>query len=375
MITISIAGLLALLLSALSLRLLLQVAPQTKLMDYPGDRRRIHREAVPRIGGLAIFSGILASLVAVPLLTRAEQYGLSGAALLVLVGALDDRYHLGARLRLVAQIGAGLLLTLGGGVVITDLGDLLGGGPLLLGTWAVPFTVLAIVGLINAFNMVDGIDGLAGGLTMIALGSLLFFLPMGSGTYLLLISTLAALVPYLICNLELCRCPCKVFLGDAGSMLLGYLIVWGLIEASRSPGGIMPITAIWLTAVPLMDTLAVIMRRLKNGRHPFNADRGHLHHLLARHFHSTPNALILLLLLATLSAGMGIMGLALGIAEAHMLYLAMGIFALYLWTLGKVPKIYRRRLSNRPKKVKSASSSIVNSDRSSLLTDCQKVRS
>lgn len=135
-------------------------------------------------------------------------------------------------------------------------------------------------------------------------------------------------------------------------MLLGYLIVWGLIEASRSPEGIMPITAIWLTAVPLMDTLAVIMRRLKNGLHPFSADRGHLHHLLARHFHSTRHALVLLLLLATLLAGMGIMGLALDIAEAHMFYLAMGIYALYLWILGKVPRMYRRRLMNRTKKSK-----------------------
>lgn len=352
MIMIFISLLLSVVVSGLALAVLLRLAPQTGLMDYPGDRRRLHREAIPRIGGLGIFIGILASLVAVPPQTPAELYGLTGAVLLVLVGALDDRFQLGARLRLVAQIGAALLLTLGGGVVITQLGDLLGSGPVMLGAWAVPFTLLAIVGLINAFNMVDGIDGLAGGLTLITLGSLLFFLPTGSWLYLLLISTLAALVPYLICNLDLCRCPCKIFLGDAGSMLLGYLIVWGLIEASRSPEGIMPITAIWLTAVPLMDTLAVIMRRLKNGLHPFSADRGHLHHLLARHFHSTRHALVLLLLLATLLAGMGIMGLALDIAEAHMFYLAMGIYALYLWILGKVPRMYRRRLMNRTKKSK-----------------------
>ena len=159
--TLFLALLLALVVSALVLALLLRLAPRTGLMDHPGERRRIHREAVPRVGGLAIFAGLLVSLVVAPPLTAAERYGLAGAALLVLVGALDDRYQLGPRVRLLAQLGAGLLLTLGGGVVIPSLGDLLGTGPLGLGAWAVPFTLVAVVGLINALNMIDGIDGLA----------------------------------------------------------------------------------------------------------------------------------------------------------------------------------------------------------------------
>jgi hypothetical protein len=177
-----------------------------------------------------------------------------------------------------------------------------------LGDWAVPFTLVAVVGLINALNMIDGIDGLAGGVTWIALGGLLLFLPPGSMLFLLLLGTLAALVPYLVVNLELVRCRCKVFLGDAGSLLLGYLIVWGLIEAGRSPADLAPVTALWLVALPLMDTLAVMGRRLSNGRHPFSADRGHLHHCLARLLHSTRRALIILLALALLLAGIGVAG-------------------------------------------------------------------
>lgn len=338
---------LAALVSTLTLGLLMRLAPRTGLMDFPGDRRRLHREAVPRIGGLAVFTGSLTGLTVSQPLIPALGYGLAGAALLVIVGALDDRYQLGARLRLMAQLGAGLLLTLGGGVVVTSLGNLLGGGPLLLGAWALPFSLLAIVGVINALNMIDGIDGLAAGVTAIALGSLLFFIPETSPLHGLLIATLAALLPYLLCNLELCPWRCKIFLGDAGSMLLGYLVVWALIEASRVPAGITPVTALWLLAVPLMDIMAVIGRRWRNGRHPFSADRGHLHHLLARLFHSARRALMALLVFASLLAGMGLMGQALALPEALMFYLALACFAGYLAIVSRVPALHRKRLKHQ----------------------------
>ena len=335
---------LALLVSTLVLAALVRLAPRAGLLDHPGERRRIHRESVPRVGGLAVFAGLLASLGVGPALTAAEGWGLAGAALLVLVGALDDRYQLGPRVRLVAQIGAALLLTLGGGVVITSLGDVLGGGPLNLGAGAVPFTLLAVVGLINAFNLVDGIDGLAGGVALIALGSLLLFLPAGSALFLVLVGAMAALVPYLVCNLDLGPGRCKVFLGDAGSMLLGYLIVWGLIEASQAPDGLAPVTALWLVAIPLMDTLAVMGRRLRQGRHPFCADRGHLHHCLARLLHSTRGALGVLLLLASLLAGIGLVGETRGWPEALGFYLALAGFGVYLAVLRRWPAWHRRRL-------------------------------
>ena len=338
---------LALFVSTLVLAALVCLAPRAGLMDHPGERRRLHRESVPRVGGLAIFAGLLASLGVGPSLTAAEGWGLAGAALLVLVGALDDRYQLGPRVRLLAQVGAGLLLTLGGGVVITQLGDLLGNGPLTLGAWAVPFTLVAVVGLINAFNMVDGIDGLAGGIALLAFGSLLLFLPPGSGLALALVATMAALVPYLVCNLDLGPARSKVFLGDAGSLLLGYLLVWGLIVASQAPGGLAPVTALWLVAIPLMDTLAVMGRRLSQGRHPFSADRGHLHHYLARLLRSTRGALFLLLALASLLAGIGLAGQVWGWPEAVRFYLALACFGGYLAILNRWPAWHRRRLKRR----------------------------
>jgi len=344
--TLFMALLLALVVSALVLAVLLRLAPRTGLMDHPGERRRIHREAVPRVGGLAIFAGLLVSLVVAPPLTAAERYGLAGAALLVLVGALDDRHQLGPRVRLLAQFGAGLLLTLGGGVVIPSVGDLLGTGPLVLGAWAVPFTLVAVVGLINALNMIDGIDGLATGVTVIAMGGLLVYLPPGPLPGVLL-ATLAALVPYLLCNLGPCPRRWKVFLGDAGSMLLGYLIVWGLIEASRAPGGLAPVTALWLVAIPLMDTLGFARHVLEPHTLDVMASVAGDIALAVDRARAIREVEESRRLLQVTLAGIGDAGQALAVPEALMFYLALAVFGGYLGISQRWPVWHRQRLRQR----------------------------
>ncbi|SDW03706.1 undecaprenyl-phosphate alpha-N-acetylglucosaminyl 1-phosphate transferase [Thiocapsa roseopersicina] len=317
--------------SSVVLAVLYPLAPRIGLMDHPGDRRKVHRHAVPPIGGIAIFSGLVAcSLLSLPFAVP-HLYGMAGAALLVLVGALDDRFGLGPRVRLVAQVVAALLLTLGCGVTLTALGDLLGFGPIELGVFSVPFTVFAMVGVINAINMIDGIDGLAGGLILIAFGTLLLLAPEIGPIQILLLATIAVLMPYLICNLELFGVTGrKVFLGDAGSLLLGYILVWALVDAAGPAGSIDPVTALWIIAIPLMDTLRVMGRRILQGVSPFTADAGHLHHFLSRVFHSTRKALILMLAAAILLTGVGVFGFLNQIGEAVMFYAALSIFAAYL---------------------------------------------
>lgn len=340
--------LIASLVSLLTLVILYPQAPRIGLMDHPGERRRIHRQAVPRIGGLALFAGLLVGTLLTLTPSASLLYGLSGAALLVLVGALDDCFQLGAKRRLLAQAGAALLLTLGGGVRLSSLGDLLGMGPLDLGPLALPFTLFAIVGVINAINMIDGIDGLAGGLVAIALISLLLLTPLPPGLSFLLLSCLAALVPVLVCNLELFGCHHrKVFLGDAGSMLLGYLLAWAMITTAETPGGITPVTALWLVAIPLTDSLRIMVRRLLMGRSPFSADRGHLHHVLARCLHSTRLTLLVMLALASLLAGLGSAGFLLALPEPIMFFAAMLLAGVYVLALGSVRRWYRRALAAR----------------------------
>ncbi|WP_296808383.1 undecaprenyl-phosphate alpha-N-acetylglucosaminyl 1-phosphate transferase [Thiocapsa sp.] len=319
------------LVSSVALAALYPLAPMIGLMDHPGEQRKVHRHSVPPIGGIAIFSGLVAStLLSLPI-TASHLYGMAGAALLVLVGALDDRFGLGPRVRILAQVIAALILTLGCGVTLTSLGDLLGFGPIDLGVLSVPFTVFAMVGVINAVNMIDGIDGLAGGLILIALGTVLLLAPEIGPIQVLLLATIAAIIPYLICNLELFGVTKrKVFLGDAGSLLLGYILVWALVDAAGPAGSIDPVTAIWLIAIPLMDTLRVMGRRILQGVSPFSADAGHLHHFLSRVFHSTRKAMILMLAAAIILTGMGVFGFLNQIGEAVMFYAALSIFVAYL---------------------------------------------
>ncbi|MFB1486251.1 MULTISPECIES: undecaprenyl-phosphate alpha-N-acetylglucosaminyl 1-phosphate transferase [unclassified Thiocapsa] len=321
----------AFLVSSVVLAALYPLAPMIGLMDHPGERRKVHRHAVPPIGGIAIFSGLVAStLLSLPY-SAPHLYGMAGAALLVVIGATDDRFGLGPRVRLVAQVVAALLLTLGCGVKLTSLGDLLGFGPIELGVFSVPFTVFAMVGVINAVNMIDGIDGLAGGLILIAFATLLLLAPEIGLIEILLLTTIAALIPYLIWNLELFGVTGrKVFLGDAGSLLLGYILVWALVDAAGTAGSIDPVTALWLVALPLMDTLRVMGRRILHGVSPFSADAGQLHHFLSRVFRCARKALILMLSAAILLTGVGVFGFLNQIGESVMFYAALSTFVVYL---------------------------------------------
>lgn len=328
--------------SATILGLLNPLAPRLHLLDHPSERRKNHAQPVPLIGGIAIFVALLVSVLVSTPLDRSLTYGLSGAALLVVVGLLDDILNLGPKLRIVAQIAAALLLTVGGGVTLTSLGDLFGFGSIDLGLFAVPFTVFAIVGICNAFNMIDGIDGLAGGLTLIALGVLVLLSPVDGASRVLMLVTIAAIVPYLICNLQLFGCTGrKVFLGDAGSLLLGYLVVWMLITAAQSPATLTPAAAIWIVAIPLMDTLCVMGRRMLKGRSPFCADRAHLHHVLARCLNSPRKALSLILPTAAVLASIGLFGQVQQVAPAALIWAALVFFAIYLSILRYAPRLYR----------------------------------
>ena len=329
--------------SALVMATLHFLAPRIGLMDHPNKRRKAHRRPVPLIGGIAIFSGLVAGALGSLTLETATLHGLLGAAVILLVGGLDDRFEVPTHWRLLGQVVAALILVLGAGVEIDSLGDLFGMGTIETGPLAILFTVVAIVGIINAFNMIDGIDGLAGGLAFIVLGILSILAPaVGGDLPFLLLAVMVAIIPFLACNLGLWRRGCrKAFLGDGGSMLLGYIVVWALIEATQTQGAIAPVTALWLVAIPLLDILGTMVRRLIAGNSPFSADRGHLHHLLSRLYGSARIALALILLGALLLAGIGLAGEHLGLAESVMFGLAILVFLGYLWLIRIIRCSYR----------------------------------
>ena len=257
------------------------LARRIGLVDTPSERKR-HRGRVPLIGGLCFFIGTIAGLIYFHHYDPFVVALLVSGAIVVLLGLLDDLYDLSPRTRLLIQAGTVVLVMAATGVYVDSAGNLFGGGEIRLYWLGIPFTVVAVVGLVNAFNMLDGIDGLAGSLSMISIAAILAF----SGvqwpvpSVLLMLQLLAvALVPYLLVNLGWPDGR-RIFMGDAGSMLLGFVLAWSLVSLSQRGGGLAPVDVLWCVALPVMDTIAVMYQRVRSGRSPFRADRRHLHHML-----------------------------------------------------------------------------------------------
>jgi UDP-GlcNAc:undecaprenyl-phosphate GlcNAc-1-phosphate transferase len=262
------------------------LAPKLGLVDKP-DERKIHEGVVPLIGGLII----LPVFILVSILSGASlayNWPLYSAILILLVtGAVDDKKHLPAFLKFGLQFVAAALVVLPGGAVLNDLGNLFGLGIFDLGLIAIPFSIVSVVLLINAINLMDGLDGLAGGTVFIILGWFLFccISATGGSPHTLSIAILmASIAGFLFYNMRSpWRAKASIFMGDAGSMSLGLLIAWYAIKLSPEGARVIePMSVAWVLAVPIWDECAQFYRRVREGRHPFSADRGHFHHHFER---------------------------------------------------------------------------------------------
>jgi UDP-GlcNAc:undecaprenyl-phosphate GlcNAc-1-phosphate transferase len=293
-------------LSVVITRLLIPFSHTVGLLDRPSERKA-HRGAIPLVGGISIYLSVV--MGAIVFLDLSQSYIRIGiiCGLITSLGALDDRYPLPASYRMALQLLAGLAIAVIG-LQITTLGNLVGLGDLYLGLFAIPFTAVAISGLCNAYNMVDGIDGLAGGLALIAMLSLLYLTESRAPEHEVatMMYLCIAIIIFLLFNLSL-RPTIKIFMGDAGSTFLGCAVAIAMIHFSQSNRNIInPATTLWLTAVPVIDMISTVLRRLGKGKSPFHADRTHLHHLLMRGGQSQRRALISILLFATVLAFTGI---------------------------------------------------------------------
>jgi len=315
--------------------LMIPLARRVGLVDRAGGHKQ-HAGAVPLVGGLAMYCGFVVALQLTGIRDEAFQALLLGGGLLVIVGVIDDYRHLPAWTRFAAQIGAGLLMTLKGGVVLESLGPLLTPTPLLLGGLAIPFTIFGIIGVINAINMMDGVDGLAGGITVIA-ATLLLWLGGSAGQTAAVAAAgilLAVVLGFLLFNFPLPGPRRKrVFMGDAGSMLLGYVLAWYLVDLSQQSGGaaFAPVTALWILAFPLFDTVALMVRRISRGCSPFIADREHLHHALLMQGLGTRMVLAVVLLGNFVLALAGIGADRSAVPPWLMFYLLAALFCIYFF--------------------------------------------
>ncbi len=252
------------------------------LTDKP-DNRKKHIGEIPLTGGLAIFLALVFAELAAPgELMPPMLFGL--CFVLVILGLVDDYKNLSARCRLYFQVAVATLMVVLADVRIESLGALFGGSDVQFGYVAsLLFTVMCTVGVINAINMIDGLDGLSGSLLAVTLSSM-GVLAMANGntdTALTLFSISGCLLAFLFYNSRVIRERATVFLGDSGSMMLGLVLVWYLVDMTQGTDpAISTVAAGWLFGLPLMDTVAVMMGRVIEKRSPFEAGRDHLHHRL-----------------------------------------------------------------------------------------------
>ncbi len=308
------------------------------IADHPGDHKQ-HQTSTPFVGGIGVISALLIVLMMVndhQILSGSTVSAIAiGASMIFVTGLADDIWRLDYKVRFLVQGATACLMVYEGGVMLISLGQILPGMNVDLGSLALLFTLFATLGVINALNMIDGIDGLSGSVSLVSL-VLLAVVSMVSGqdSYLILIIALiAGVVGFLGFNLRCYgRHRAVVFLGDNGSMLLGFLFSWLFIGLSQGPAPAMtPVTALWLFAIPLIDTVTVMIRRVWLGKSPFYPDRHHLHHLLLRAGFRTNDVVCVIVLLHGLFGAIGLMGLYLGIAESLMLIGFLSTFAGYLY--------------------------------------------
>ncbi len=313
------------------------LAGRIGLVDVP-DARKQHEINTPLIGGLAMFVGFAFAILTLDVSLSQYRGLFLGLLILIVVGVLDDMHDLSSYAKFLAQITAAVFMLSWGEVSLHNLGHISPSGAMVdLGEWAIPFTIFSTVGVINALNMMDGMDGLAGSLAFVAIVSMVIMAWQGGDpreAYLLLVVA-ATVLAFLSFNLRLGRRrQALAFMGDSGSMFLGFILCWYVIDFSQTqPRIIAPVTALWILAIPLFDAVYILLRRVLSGHSPFSADRFHLHHLLQAFGLGVNATLSLVVLFSVMMAAVGMYALIRGVSEATMFYAFLGTFALYFLSM------------------------------------------
>ena len=286
----------------------MSIGARANLVDGPSERKQ-HQGDVPLTGGIAVFLTLLFGTFVLGIAPYTYAMLLIASAVF-LIGVFDDFRHISASARLLLEFGSGILLATFGNIAITNVGNLLALGDIPLMILTIPLSALAVAGLSNAYNMIDGIDGLAA--STISLPLLVLYMlalqaghPMANALLLMLVPLAVFLLFNLGPNNRLIP---KMFLGDAGSVTLGFLVTASLVFFSQGDNALIkPVTALWLVTLPLMDMLATMLRRARRGHSLVKADRSHLHHTLMDGGWGRRQTLILLVGYAILCAMIGLL--------------------------------------------------------------------
>jgi UDP-GlcNAc:undecaprenyl-phosphate GlcNAc-1-phosphate transferase len=348
--TFFVQAILAFLLTVLLILWMRRPAHRFGLVDDPGGRKR-HGVAVPLTGGISLTVGFfLALALSLPALSD-QLVLLVSMALLALIGVLDDIGEVSPRSKLGVQVLAAVLMTSWAGHFLVHLGDLFGRGDISLMNWGIPLTVFATVALINGINMLDGVDGLAGGLVFVMLCFFAAFAWWAEDVVSLkiLVVLLGALGGFLLFNLpHPWRGHRRTFMGDTGSLVLGFVVAWYAVGLTQGYGPtVPPVVMLWITGIVLFDLFTVTVRRILRRRDPAAPDRAHIHHILLRRGLS-PARVVTLLLGANVALGaIGSLGWAAGVPQTWLFATYLAVAVAYLGMFLFPARLIRRRRTAR----------------------------
>ena len=329
--------LIALITTFIMISLLRPAAVRLKLTDQPNDRK-LHNGSVPLIGGIAMFFGLIVSILVTSHDLNEFKYFLLASLIIVFIGVLDDYHDISISIRLLFQVLVAIVIVTAGGMNIASLGNLFGSGEIIITKWSYLISVVAIIAGINAVNMGDGLHGLAGGNSLVSFLAISYMSFNSAAQDSLLISLLfCAVLPVFLIN-NLCigvSTKKRIFMGDAGSMLIGLSLAWVLLDFSQGEDqSFSPVIVLWLFSFPLIEIISTILRRLALGKSPFHSDLYHSHHLLLKLGFSEKKTLMIIILFSVIMVIIGILGERYLIAESLMFIGFLLVFLMYFLARG-----------------------------------------
>lgn len=335
------------LITLLAILLLRPLSYTVNWLDKPGGRKK-HIQDVPMIGGLALFLGLSVTLWNQLCIAKPYWIFWLGSGLLLLIALLDDFVSIRPGYRFLLQFVVIIAMAVLGDATVSYLGNVFGTGLIHLNGPGVLFTGIAAVGIINAVNMMDGIDGLTACVSLVEL-FLLFFLAVNHHNVMesmMIITVIGALFAFLLFNFPIKHIEKrKIFLGDSGSMFLGLFLAWLAIRLTQPiTVGYPPVLMLWVVALPLMDTLRLIVDRKRRGVSPFQADRRHIHHILLNLHYSPIRVIIMLTGFSSILGASGVFLYAHHVSDA---YLFWGIVSIFVAFTLSVYWLHKRITQNR----------------------------
>ena len=335
-----LALLVAAIISCLATPLVKMLSVKYGAVDVPKDGRRMHDHPIPRMGGLAIFLGFMASVLLFVPLDTAKQGMLAGAVIIVILGVLDDKYALPAKPKFLVQLVAALIAVLAGNrIEVLSNPNIFSENPFWeLGWLSFPVTVIWIVAITNAVNLIDGLDGLACGVSTISAATMLIIAlivsELGIVSELDVAVMMAALAGACMGFLPYNFNPAKIFMGDTGATFLGFIMATVSVEGMFKMYGLISFVAPFLIlGLPIFDVCFAVIRRVSHGQSPMQPDRGHVHHRLIDMGFSQKQAVGVLYVVSAILGLSAVVLTATNAVRAMVFLLTMGVTVAVAWRI------------------------------------------